>query len=595
MERLRAALLEVDATATSDDEMIALLEVLHVRAPERVRVDRGLAARLTKWILADVEAHRKTVFDLRMSLPPSALPRPKSLLAQVEKEMTGFFQVFEVGLPEEWDARKLVEMTRVDRTAKPWLTALERLRRLKRPPRDCLHATEPGAFQARVLWSFPDREETFDVAAFCFPDGVRLRTAADEHSFVFQVTLGDEKCYGVCVVDCRRIEDVFVPRCFCLLSRLPALELHVTLLRHAVKSSDGDRDKVRDSCRSGFIYERSRGLLDDIVSLRKVPDDMKWTVKQYDTLDDTASWSVPLFFESLAARHIVRLIAAALCELQIVMLSSVPGPAAAASTALAALLRPVLWVAPLVPVLPTQLHSILDAPTPYLVGTPRTPPWLDCVANRLPREGLVVVDLDASHIAFHPKDADFLDLPNADALLTALKPALDDLKVDRADASRRAQSSIARHIVRLCRVAISLRDEEPRPPTRARESVEFAALLSAEAASDRRLTSAHALRTSIDKSFLDLNSSTVLRRSTELLRDNNYLHPLTSAFFDRIADSQGFAVFRATFPDFPGLTVQERLALRTNNRPTSPVVRTKQSVASSLELFTPSPLHVPLS
>eukprot|EP00635_Sarcinochrysidales_sp_CCMP3193_P000411 CAMPEP_0118901306 /NCGR_PEP_ID=MMETSP1166-20130328/7063_1 /TAXON_ID=1104430 /ORGANISM="Chrysoreinhardia sp, Strain CCMP3193" /LENGTH=973 /DNA_ID=CAMNT_0006840477 /DNA_START=37 /DNA_END=2958 /DNA_ORIENTATION=- len=903
------------------DKMMALLEVLGLKAPaseragfrERLRRgERRLLVAVLDFALTDLLKHKKKVYDARFQLPvaivagqtpppltdatydavaragmPSALgtsaleKKPSESSSspalssssktgttalrrqKFQKKLRGvserlFEQLIEVGLPDAWDAARLVELASGDETeakARPWLTVKQRWKASARwlvnasrqkkttkhkgppppppeslPPKDSLHPTEAGAFSPRVLWSLDDDDASTkdplsfleitpaEIASFCFPAGVdvarslttKRKDDASFQTFVFRIAVPvpDERAgndepapeentksprsstpttsttkppkpppttllYGVCVVDKRLCETtatstttttstIEIPRCFCLLTKLPFLELHCRVLRSAVRfakrvaaTSGGGERRVRDvvrrvvgdhygklavpapghelrcqlpsslsrsrsrdpeggldgawddddasrlerkleeaeeerpsdlrkappptTTRSGghvteLVFERplasrSTDFLEEALAsgdtasvVQSCPEAFRWALRDLEHLDQAADWSVPVFLASVPASNVARVLAAALCELQIVVLSKQCGVGAAACLGLAALVRPLLWVGPLVPALPTQLHSILEAPTPYIVATPRTPVWVDCIADRLPHPGLVVLDVDAAAVHFHPSDADLVELPNARALLDALQPALAVVRADATNhfsfnggvtldgdgdgdplrgqqrrswssppevtprmrkAARSAQRVVARHVARLCRITMCLDDDDHRktaprdglgsvaPPQqqrvadaprsidarsvriakavdRTRESVEFAALLRRELADEdalrdddddddddrpddeddglpevlrqkrrkhqptasRAASSLQALRESIDHSFLDVTASHQWQRQSSDIRDHNYLHPLRRVFFERVYESQSFAVFREAFPAF---------------------------------------------
>ncbi|KAJ8612927.1 hypothetical protein CTAYLR_006172 [Chrysophaeum taylorii] len=661
LQLLNDVLAEVDPTTKAKvaeagvEKMVAILGVLEVAAPEEPerrsfverlrRAEPSLVISLLHWVLGGLRAHKKRVYDARFALPVTVLAqhasssgayaRVANCLSEVPRERFAE-QVMEVGLPEAWDASRLVDLVRLDSTEagnKPWLTVAQRwkvsarwlankaMRKVVLPPKNCLHATEPGALNPQILWTHPRfiTDRVFvDVAPFCFPDGVQLEERRDDEAietFAFHVAPSSQskKLYGACCVDRRAtaLDDggsvATIPRCFCLLSKIPCIDLHCRVLesvvRHAKTMIDPTEAKVRDVVRSLLIdyaalsvpapgseirfaivpgaaektvfrrppAHRYADLLDEVrCKMTTVPPAMSWTLPEYAALDATADWSVPLLLAALPARQLVRVVAAVLCELQVVLLSSACSLGAAACLSLATLARPLLWVGPLVPVLPTQLHNILEAPTPYIVATPRSPTWLACVTNRLPRPGMLVLDLDAASLCFHPTDSDLLDLPDADALVEALQPILAALHAtpNHHKAARLAQREVARHVSRLCQIATRFFFFEKKnnnknnkanhhhlhggAVTRTRESLEFAALLRQELGDDpavdarRPVDSAQALRESIDHTFLDLSASQdwMQRPSTRgALRRR--------VFFERLASSQSFAVFRDTFPNFP--------------------------------------------
>lgn len=56
---------------------------------------------------------------------------------------------------------------------------------------------------------------------------------------------------------------------------------------------------------------------------------------------------------------------------QVIVVSENMGLLSSVVLALAALVRPLLWVHPLVPVMPMDMGELLSAPVPYLIGERR--------------------------------------------------------------------------------------------------------------------------------------------------------------------------------------------------------------------------------
>jgi len=512
------------------------------------------------------------------------------------------------------------------------------------PPKDCLHATEPGAVTPQLLWSYPRREPgelAGEVLPFCFPNGVRVERSkpdGDDDAFVFQLSLPDDGpaaaaaagqsqslVYGVCVVEwasrATASGSFAVPRATCLLTRLPLLDLHAAVLRDALAVARRSRDRhlalrrvfgryaAVEAPKPGMpaafaadpAAEPRRGVrpaattgLDFLRGARPVdlPDavapHMAWTAAEYAAVDATAHWAVPRLLRLLPLHTLLRALAGALCEMQVVVISRDPARGAAAVLGLAALARPLLWVGPLVPVLPAQLHALLEAPVPFLVGAPRTETWARCIAERLPKPGFFVLDADDGGLCFHPHDADLLELPHADALADALAPLVEAARgADAPDAPRARDAAghaarvVCRHVAKLATVALKFESTQAANPARrsrlaesvrGRESVEFANLMreefddgddddAAEAPpAGRRGGSVECSRSLVRGGFLaagDPRASALwAQRSTNLRLDESIARdPMRRVFFERVAESQAYAVYRESFPTFAGFGV----------------------------------------
>ena len=177
---------------------------------------------------------------------------------------------------------------------------------------------------------------------------------------------------------------------------------------------------------------------------------------------------------------------------------------------------------------------------------------------------------------YHPGDADFIELPHADELSNALAPlvaACADESSPDAPRSRRAAEHanrvVGRHVSKLCGVAKSFESPRARDPARrsrlcesvrGRESLDFAALVERELGDDSLKRESMDARSSVEfargtirAGFVDdsdgRQSADWARRSTKLeLRASLARDPLRRGFFERLAESQAYAVYRENFP-----------------------------------------------
>ena len=529
-------------------------------------------------------------------------------------------RVVEVGVPEAWDAAQLLTIATTDtretrlapkRTvAQRWAAAVRRLagatKKHRRPPSEAIHPTEPGVVMPRALWAFPrqdaDDDLTDDVAPFCFPAGLKVERGAgpapaaraDGEVFVFVLRggggAGQAPLYGVCARETfgRPLRDghAVLARCVCVLTKRPLLlDLHVAVLRDALAETRAADDATRrlalreifgryqrlavprPGARISFaVAKETRELAvpapDDALTYlgdgwRRATPALAWTRRDYGAIAAAAATSVPELFRRLPARTALRALAAVLCELQVVVVAAAPEAAAACVHGLTALARPVLVVGARAPVLPTQLHALLEAPVPFLVGAPRTETWARSLESSVPRPGLLIVDADRGALAYHPDDADLVELPEAEAVESAIEEMVRACRRGDDRAGRHCCRVVGRHVAKLCGAAKPFEASTFGRTRRAicerargRESLEFAELVKRELGDARERRSVRDLRESVGHAFDARASVNWARASTNLdLRASIKADPLRKAFFERLAESQAYAVYRENFPD----------------------------------------------
>ena len=526
-------------------------------------------------------------------------------------------RVVEIGIPEAWDAAQLLTIATTDtretrlapkRTvAQRWAAAVRRLagatKKHRRPPSEAIHPTEPGVVMPRALWAFPRQADdlTDDVAPFCFPAGLKVekgagpapaaRPAGEPFVFVLRGRATDQApLYGVCARETfgRPLRDghAVLARCVCVLTKRPLLlDLHVAVLRDALAEARSAVDATRrlalreifgryqrmivprPGARISFaVAKETRELAvpgpDDALTYlgdgwRRATPALAWTRRDYGAIAAAAATSVPELFRRLPARTALRALAAVLCELQVVVVAAAPEAAAACVHGLTALARPVLVVGARAPVLPTQLHALLEAPVPFLVGAPRTETWARALESSVPRPGLLIVDADRGSLAYHADDADLVELPEAEAVESAIEDMVRACRNGDDRAGRHCCRVVGRHVAKLCGAAKPFEASSFKRTRRAicerargRESLEFAELVKRELGDARARRSVRDLRESVGRAFDARASVNWARASTGLdLRASIKADPLRKAFFERLAESQAYAVYRENFPD----------------------------------------------
>ncbi|KAH8053819.1 hypothetical protein JL722_9299 [Aureococcus anophagefferens] len=315
---LADVLQEIDGSVSGDvDDQIALLRVLgldptpDLRDQPRGRPPRALP--LLEFCTANVQAHKKRVYALRPSCACSRARRRAATARRPGRPRDAWARRRRRSRrgsarrarargrrPEAWDLDKLAALAKIDgkeTAAHPRRTMSQRwkasARRLaakmlrdggrgpaaatmferfgekpspscvvgkkpatdkEAPPKDCVHATEPGAVTPQLLWSYPRREPgelAGEVLPFCFPNGVRVERSkpdGDDDAFVFQLSLPDDGPAAAAAAGQSQSPSTAsasswasratasgsfaVPRATCLLTRL-LLDLHAAVLRDA--------------------------------------------------------------------------------------------------------------------------------------------------------------------------------------------------------------------------------------------------------------------------------------------------------------------------------------------------------------------------
>ncbi|CAM9690413.1 unnamed protein product [Ectocarpus sp. 12 AP-2014] len=239
---------------------------------------------------------------------------------------------------------------------------------------------------------------------------------------------------------------------------------------HHVKNSGPNNNSV------GFAS------YDSFASLRgdRIPPHVK---DGREMIDGVAAWALPGTLSLIPVDILVAVVGALMCEYQVIVVSENLGLLSSAVLALAALTRPLLWVHPLVPVMPVDMSEVLSAPVPYLIGTPRLVAGAEGggrVHGPL-SPGQVLLDADEKKVVFaHAEDASRTELPRyredtSRALLARLAPLAKVLgescvgmkretplhlaSGSQAAASEVVQATVAAHISAVCTTALRHREE----------------------------------------------------------------------------------------------------------------------------------------
>ncbi|GMH71399.1 hypothetical protein TL16_g05638 [Triparma laevis f. inornata] len=281
-------------------------------------------------------------------------------------------------------------------------------------------------------------------------DGSFIFTFNDDTGLVDGQT-NSSTLYGVCVTQPRLVGSLEVPRVYCILTRIPHFDLHFrvlwdviaaqrigrlpvdgapgfdkhgydtldfikqTFIRYSTVNIDGDVGEFvsfqvcshlppitfrpvptinkllkdcTESTRESILYNSMNisggelGLIDRF----KNP----WNKLRRESISATKEWALPPLFSVVPADILADVIGELMKETQLIVLSTKLSMLSSTVLGLVYLLKPLLWVAPMIPLLPHNLNDFFQAPVPYIVGYP---------ASALPEdaevpEGVAILNLD---------------------------------------------------------------------------------------------------------------------------------------------------------------------------------------------------------
>jgi hypothetical protein len=257
-------------------------------------------------------------------------------------------------------------------------------------------------------------------------DGSFIFTFNDDTSPV----MSQATVYGVCVTQPRIVGDYTVPRVYCVLTRVPHFDLHFRVLWDILASQRIARMPVGDMTPGADLigYDTLDFVKDTVVRygdlnidtpigtfvsfqvcnhlppivfrpvtsitklltacerdervkkgirqsihgnvLNSVNTTKSWVELRRESISATSSWSLATLFSMVPLDILVQVIGELLKETQLIVLSNRLSMLSSTVLGLAYLLKPFLWVGPIIPLLPHSMNPILGAPVPFIAGFP---------------------------------------------------------------------------------------------------------------------------------------------------------------------------------------------------------------------------------
>ncbi|RNA39384.1 suppression of tumorigenicity 5 -like [Brachionus plicatilis] len=252
---------------------------------------------------------------------------------------------------------------------------------------DFINKTNPSIF-----WRFPDHLTDINPAIpeFCFPDPLSFSEYYKKKSEIFQFTLTNldaKRTYGYCI---RLLRKSKLPIVICILSEIDALEMYYTILTEIEKIClTSGLEQVKNFLKSLYpkpFPNRGESILvtlgftdkNEIILNRSID-------KRLEHINLYTLLSFPFDL-------VIKVFGSMLMEKKLIFISNKLSFLSSTIHAFETLLYPFNWPHTYIPVLPSFLIEMTEAPTPYIIGLMRS------CKNELIRykncSDILIVDLD---------------------------------------------------------------------------------------------------------------------------------------------------------------------------------------------------------
>lgn len=222
--------------------------------------------------------------------------------------------------------------------------------------------------------------------------------------------LGDStsRLYGICVLHHRLllskrqtpsggpIFEFVTPVCYCFITRFPLFDFFFQVIWSMISGErvlrmEGVQQHPDDDNydRKSYKYIPEKSLSEILLALSKTKPPMfservVFSIPAASTIIEhmrltpppdvsehyanAALWALPVLLDWMSPRLLTWAIGLLLCEVKVIVIGHEPGMVSCAVMSLMSLLRPLSWVAPLIPILPLKHLDFIEAPVPIIAG-----------------------------------------------------------------------------------------------------------------------------------------------------------------------------------------------------------------------------------
>lgn len=221
--------------------------------------------------------------------------------------------------------------------------------------------------------------------------------------------VGTGRLFGICVVHPRLLsgshtsdhdgvgikDDFEAPVCYCFITRFPFFDFFFQVLfdlttcerlqrmelmsimptndEPTASSSHREYSYLPRACLEGILEKLSLlpppkygGTLSFTVSDAMPPNSFRRQrpVNSQEYMELSSDWSLPTLLSWMPVETLVRAVGLLLCEAKVIVVGKESGMVSCGVMGLLSLMKPLTWVAPVVPVLPLKHMEIVESPVP---------------------------------------------------------------------------------------------------------------------------------------------------------------------------------------------------------------------------------------
>jgi len=237
----------------------------------------------------------------------------------------------------------------------------------------------------------------------CFFFVLEDKTLPEQHDNKYSnIGLDSNRLFGICVLYSRLIPnnnndnndiglfDYEVTVSYCFITRFPIFDFFFKVIFDMITMERIDRmESISQSKVESYKYIPTNTFDEILVNLLRLKPPSYGSTYSFQShpaigistykrnspplnyeeyLQNAADWSLPVLLSWMPIETILIAVGFLLCEVKLIVLGDEPGIVTSGVFGLLSLLRPLIWVSPIIPVLPTKYLDLIESPVPIIAG-----------------------------------------------------------------------------------------------------------------------------------------------------------------------------------------------------------------------------------
>lgn len=233
----------------------------------------------------------------------------------------------------------------------------------------------------------------------CFFYVLEDKTIPQDSNKQSDLGIDSNRLFEICVIYSRLVAnsnsgqpsfDYEASVCYCFITRFPLFDFFFQLIYDMISMERIDRMEAISQAKSESYKYIPNNTLDEILtkllrlkpplcgnsycfqahpSIRMSSYKRALTSLNYEEyLVAAMEWSLPVLLSWMPIETILIALGFLLCEVKIIVLGTEPGIVTSSVFGLLGLLRPMMWVSPIIPVLPIKYLDLVESPVPIIAG-----------------------------------------------------------------------------------------------------------------------------------------------------------------------------------------------------------------------------------